>query len=77
MSKVRILPAALLLLRKACTMSQVSRLCVLAAGLVLLSSLALAQSSTASLRGVVTDPTQAVIPGAAVVATDVLRNLKH
>jgi hypothetical protein len=39
--------------------------------------LALAQSSTASLRGVVTDPTGAVIPGATVTATDALRNLKY
>jgi hypothetical protein len=34
------------------------------------------QSSTASLRGVVTDPTQAVVPRATVIVTDVLRNLR-
>ncbi len=39
--------------------------------------IALAQSSTASLRGVVTDPTGAVIPSATVAATDTLRNLKY
>lgn len=35
------------------------------------------QSADASLRGVVTDPTQAAIPGATVTATDVPRNLKY
>jgi hypothetical protein len=35
------------------------------------------QSSTASLRGEVTDPTQAVVPGATVTATDLLRNIRH
>jgi hypothetical protein len=55
----------------------VSRISVLAAWIAIASSLAFAQSSTASLRGVVTDPTQAVIPNAMVVATDVSRNLKY
>lgn len=46
-------------------------------GSLLVSGLTLsAQSSTASLRGVVTDPTEAVVPGATVVVTDVRRNLR-
>lgn len=45
---------------------------------LLLSTLALqGQSSTASLRGIVTDPTQAAIPGATITATDTLRNVKQ
>jgi hypothetical protein len=44
---------------------------------VLLASHLLAQSFTASVRGVVTDPTQAMVPGATVTATDVQRNLNH
>ena len=49
---------------------------VLLAGLALSAS-ADAQSFTASVRGVVTDPTQAAIPGVKVTATDVQRNLTH
>lgn len=36
-----------------------------------------AQSFTASIRGVVTDPSQAGVPAAKVVATDVSRNTEH
>lgn len=36
-----------------------------------------AQSFTASVRGVVTDPTQALIPGASVMLTETERNLIH
>ncbi len=36
-----------------------------------------AQSYTASIRGVVTDPSQAGVPGAKVIATDVSRNAEH
>lgn len=44
----------------------------------LLSGLCLyGQSFTASIRGVAVDPTQAVVPGATITATDVERNLKH
>ncbi|MBI3280883.1 MAG: carboxypeptidase regulatory-like domain-containing protein [Acidobacteria bacterium] len=39
------------------------------------ASVLLAQSSTASVRGVVSDPSRAAIPGAKVTATDVQRNL--
>jgi hypothetical protein len=55
-------------------MRQIFRLLL---GLVLSASLVLAQSSAASLRGVVTDPTQAVIPGANVIVTDVLHRVKQ
>lgn len=58
-------------------MTRIVRFLLVCAGLWLPASLVLAQTSTASLRGVVTDPTKAVIPGASVVATDVLRNVRH
>src|SRR3954463_7556453 len=50
---------------------------VLAGGLSLLPALLLAQSYTASVRGVVTDSSQAAMPGAKVVVTDVSRNIAH
>lgn len=53
------------------------RLLLLFSGLALSAGLALAQTATASLRGIVTDPTQAVVPGANVIVTDVLRNVKQ
>ena len=64
-------------LRKVIAVRQVFRLLLLASALVLSASLVLAQTSTASLRGIVTDPTKAVIPGANVIITDVLRNVKQ
>ncbi len=42
-----------------------------------LPALLCAQSYTASIRGMVTDPSQAGVPGAKVVATDTQRNLEH
>jgi len=42
-----------------------------------LSNTALGQSATASLRGVVTDTTKAVVPGAEVVITSVGTNQQH
>jgi hypothetical protein len=45
--------------------------------LTLLSSAALGQSATASLRGVVTDATKAVVPGAAVVITSIDTAQQH
>lgn len=42
-----------------------------------LSALVLAQSFTASISGVVTDSSQAAVPGAKIVATDVNRSLQH
>src|SRR5262245_17472870 len=50
---------------------------VLAGSLVLLQALLLAQSYTASVRGVVTDGSQATVPEAKVTATDVNRNTAH
>lgn len=52
------------------------RFCLLLAAAAT-ASVAFAQSSTASLRGVVTDPTGAVVPGATVTLTDVERNLEY
>ena len=49
-------------------------------GLLLLSLfpvLAWAQTYTASVRGTVTDSTQATVPAASVVLTEVDQNLKH
>ena len=43
---------------------------VLAGSLLLLPALLLAQSYTASVRGVVTDASEAAVPGAKVVITD-------
>ncbi|MBI3698298.1 MAG: TonB-dependent receptor [Acidobacteria bacterium] len=51
---------------------QVSTLSLL---LVLTSAPALSQSYTASIRGVVTDPTQSAVPNAQVVATETRRNI--
>src|SRR5208283_2542254 len=45
--------------------------------LTMLSSAALGQSATASLRGVVTDATKAVVPGAEVVNTSVGTAQRH
>jgi Carboxypeptidase regulatory-like domain len=50
---------------------------VWAASLVLLPALLLAQSYTASVRGVVTDGSQAAVPEAKVTVTDVNRNTTH
>src|SRR3954452_9577267 len=50
---------------------------VLAGSFSLLSAVLLAQSYTASVRGVVTDASQAAVPGAKVVVTDVNRNTAH
>jgi len=47
---------------------------VLAGSLMLLPALLLAQSYTASVRGVVTDTSQSAVPDAKVVVTDVNRN---
>ncbi|MGH8247257.1 MAG: carboxypeptidase regulatory-like domain-containing protein, partial [Gammaproteobacteria bacterium] len=52
------------------------RIVVLAA-LFVFPALAGAQSFTASIRGTVTDPSQAGVPGARVVATQVDRNAEH
>src|SRR6266404_7261126 len=49
----------------------------LAGSLSLLPAILLAQSYTASVRGVVTDPSQAAMPGAKVIVTDVNRNTTH
>lgn len=45
--------------------------------LALLPAALFAQSYTASLRGVVTDPAQAAVPGATVIAKEVDRNIAH
>jgi hypothetical protein len=50
---------------------------ILAGSLVLLPALLLAQSYTASVRGVVTDASQAAVPEAKVIVTDVNRNTTH
>ena len=50
---------------------------ILAGSLVLLPALFLAQSYTASVRGVVTDASQAAVPEAKVIVTDVNRNTTH
>lgn len=46
------------------------------AALLILSVALYGQSSTATLRGLVTDPTEAVVPNATVTVTDVLRNVR-
>src|SRR5262245_24878215 len=53
------------------------KLSVLAGSLVLLQALLIAQSYTASVRGVVTDGSQATVPEAKVTVTDVNRNTSH
>src|SRR5258707_15468500 len=50
---------------------------VLAGSLSLLPAILLGQSYTASVRGVVTDSSQAAIPAAKVIVTDVNRNTAH
>ncbi|MFN0109870.1 MAG: TonB-dependent receptor domain-containing protein [Blastocatellia bacterium] len=45
--------------------------------LLALTGLALGQSFTAAIRGVVTDPTSAAVPNAKVVFTEVARNVQH
>ena len=52
-------------------------LAAFAIALLALPALTLAQSYTASIRGVVTDASQAGVPGAKVVATDVNHNIQH
>lgn len=45
--------------------------------LLVLTGLALGQSFTAAVRGVVTDPTSSAVPNAKVVFTEVARNVQH
>src|SRR5262245_58449829 len=52
-------------------------LSVLAGSLLLLPAVLVAQSYTASVRGVVTDSSQASVPDAKVIVTDVNRNTTH
>src|SRR5215831_20088311 len=53
------------------------KLSILAGSLALLQDLLIAQSYTASVRGVVTDGSQATVPEAKVTVTDVNRNTSH
>ena len=43
---------------------------------VLIAAVVMAQTYTASVRGMVTDPTQSAIPGAQIVATEIQRNIR-
>ena len=54
-----------------------SKCAALALLLLTVGTIAFAQSYTASIRGIVTDPTQASIAGAQIVATDTQRNIQQ